>query len=150
MGKNPFGQQQGNQTMVALQRILLLNDLQKLHGACLNANAAGDTLAGRTFSGGNHNLHGAYLCALAAGGAKLLVDHVHTGLGVLRNSTGLANLHALATLDASHGLSLVSFRYNTDAGKIFIKLFVESRGTCANAFQAGHTLNILLYGKSLH
>ena len=129
---------------------LLLDDLQDLHGAGLHADAAGDALGGCAVLGSDHNLHGADLHALAASGAELLVDHIDTGLGVLGNSTSLANLSALAALDAGHGLCSTVLLNDTDAGQIFIEFLVESHRTSTHTLQACHALNIFLNGKSFH
>ena len=130
---------------------LLLNDLQQFHGASLNANAAGNALGSRTFRRSNHDLHGANFNALAAGSTQLLIDHIDTGLGILSDRTGLANLSTLATLDAGHGLSAAVLAGNdTDAGQILIKYLVESIGASLHALQASHALNTLFNSQLLH
>ena len=112
---------------------LFLDDFQNTHRAGLGADAAGDALGGGTLSRLNHNLHGANLYALAAGGTQLLIDHVHTGLGVLSDCTGLTDLHALATLNADIGLSTVALGNDTDAGQILVKFFIKCFGASTNA-----------------
>ena len=129
---------------------LLFHDLQDLHGACLDADTAGYALSGDATLGSDHDLHGADLCALAAGGTELLVDHVNTGLGILGDCTGLANLSALAALDAGHGLGAGTLGDDADAGQIFIKGLVESIGAGANALQTCHALSTLLNHQLLH
>ena len=129
---------------------LLFHDLQDLHGASLDTDAAGDALGGRSVFGHDHDLHGAGFYALAAGGAQLLVDHVHTGLRILRNRTGFTGLHALTALNAGHGFCTATLCYDLNAGEVFIKLLVERHRTSADALQACHTLNIFLSRKSFH
>ena len=130
--------------------ILLFDDLQDLHGASLNADTAGDALGGRTILGSNHDLHGANLNTLAAGGAEFLVDHVDAGLGILGNCTSLANLSALAALDADHWLCLTLLLYDLDAGQVLMELLIESGGTCVNTLQTCHALSALFNRKLLH
>ena len=129
---------------------LLFHDLQDLHGACLDADAAGDALGSRIFGLHDHDLHGAGLNTLAATDALLLVDHVHTGLGVLGNGLMLTGTHALAALDANVGLGSVALGDDADAGQIFIKFLVERFGASLNALQTCHTLGIFLYSKLFH
>ena len=112
---------------------LLFHDLQDLHGASLYADAAGDALGGGAVFGHDHDLHGAGFHALAAGGAQLLIDHVHAGLGVLGDGTGLADLSALAALDAGHGLSACALGNDLDAAQIRVEFFVESVGAGTDA-----------------
>ena len=130
--------------------LLLFDDLQDLHGACLDADAASDALGSRTVFGSDHNLHGANLNTLAAGGAELLVDHVNTGLGVLGDRTGLTDLSALTALDTDHRLCLALLFYDLDAGQILMELLIESGGTCVNTLQACHALAALFNTKLLH
>ena len=129
---------------------LLFHDLQDLHGAGLDTNAAGDALSGGALSGSDHNLHGADLNALAAGSAELLVDHVNTGLGVLGDCTGLTDLGALAALDASHGLSAGTLGNDADSGQIFVEFLIEGVGASTDALQASHALGTLLNHQFLH
>ena len=112
---------------------LFFHDFQNFHGAGLYADTAGDTLAGRSFLGHYHNLHGARFHALAAGGAQFLVNHVHTGLGVLSDCTGLTDLGALTALDTVHGLGCAILIHNADTGQILMELLIESLGTGGNA-----------------
>ena len=130
--------------------LLLLDDLQDLHGASLDTDATCDTLGGRTVFGSYHDLHGANLNALAARGAELLVDHVDTGLGVLGNRTSLTDLCALAALNADHRLSLALLLHNLDAGQVLMELLIESGGTCVNTLQTCHALSALFNCKLLH
>ena len=129
---------------------LLFYDFQDLHGACLNADAAGDALAGSGFGLEHHHLHGAGFHALAALNAQLLVDHVNTGLGILSNGTGLANLHALTALDADIGLCATALCNHTDAGQILVEFLIKCVGAGLNTFKASHALAILINNQFLH
>ena len=129
---------------------LLLDDLQDLHGASLDADAAGDALGNGAAILLNHDLGGACFLALTAANAQLLIDHVHTGLGVLGNCAMLADLHALAALDADIGLCTGTLSDDLDAGKIRIKLLVESLGASFHALQASHTLSGFIDSELLH
>ena len=130
--------------------MLLFHDFQDLHGASLDTDAACNALGGRTVFRCDHNLHGAGFHALAAGGAELLVDHVHTGLGVLGDSAGFTDLSALTTLYADHRLCLTLLLHDLDAGQVLVELLIESGGTCINTLQTGHALSALLNCKLLH
>ena len=142
-----MGSQQAAHTM---QNNLLFDDLQDLHGAGLDADAAGDALGdGCAFLLG-HDLEGAGFLALAATNAELLVDHVHAGLGILGNSLMLADLHALAALNADIGLGSVALGNDLDAGQVGIKLLVESLGASLDTLQASHTFRIFLNNELLH
>ena len=129
---------------------LLFDDLQNIHGASLDADAAGDALGSRALGLQNHELHGANFHALAAGDALLLVDHVDAGLGVLGDSFMLTNLHALAALNAGHGLGTVALGNDLDAGIIGVEFLVEGFGAGLNALQASHTFGIFLNNELLH
>ena len=129
---------------------LLFDDLQDLHGAGLDTDAAGDALGSSTFFGHDHNLHGAGLDTLAAADALLLVDHVNTGLGVLGNGLVLAGTHALAALDANIGLGNAGLIHNLDAAEGDIIYLIKSLGTSLDALQAGHALLALLNSELLH
>jgi hypothetical protein len=131
-------------------KILLFDDLQDLHGASLDADAAGDALGGRILRLQHHDLHGAGLDALAAADALLLVDHVDAGLGILGNSLMLTGLHALAALDADHGIGSIALSGDLDAGQIGVELLVECLGASLNALQAGHTFGIFLNSQLFH
>ena len=73
-----------------------------------------------------HDLHGANLDTLATADALLLVDHEHTGLGVLSNGLMLAGAHALAALNADIGLSCAILTGNdTNAGQILIEFLIK-------------------------
>ena len=135
---------------VSPQNDLLFDDLQDLHGASLNANAASDALGGGAVLGSDHNLHGADLNTLAAGSAELLVDHVNTGLCILGDCTGLTDLSALTALNADHGLSLTLLLNDLDAGQVLMELLIESGGTCVNTLQTCHALSALFNSKLLH
>ena len=130
--------------------ILLLDDFQNLHGASLHADAASDALRCGIFRLQHHDLQGANLHALAAADALLLVNHVHAGLGILGNGLSLAYLHALAALNASHGLGGISLRNDADTAQILVKFLVKRLGAGLNALQAGHALSILLNSKLFH
>jgi len=125
--------------------ILAFYYLEHLHGASLSADAAGDAL-GSLVIGHNNDLHGAGLGALAAANAQLLVDHINA-LGVLGDSTGLADLGALAALDTYHGLRSTVLLNDSDAGLVLVELFVECLGAGDNAGFTCHALDVLLYSK---
>ena len=129
---------------------LLFDDLQNIHGASLDADAAGDALGSRALGLQNHDLHGASFHALAAGDALLLIDHVDAGLGILGDCLMLTDLHALAALDAGHGLGTVALGNDLDAGIIGVEFLVEGFGAGLNALQASHTFNILLCNELFH
>ena len=98
-----------------------------------------------------HDFHGTSSHTSAAANAQLLVDHVNTGLGILGDSAVLTGLHALAALDANHGLcSAILTGNDLNAGIIRIKLLVERLGAGLNALQASHAFGILLNGQLLH
>jgi hypothetical protein len=99
----------------------------------------------------DHDLHGANLDTLAAADAELLVDHVHTGLGILGDGTVLTDLHALATLDADIGLGPTLLACNDlNAGIVGMELLIKGFRASLNALQAGHTLYIFLNSELLH
>ena len=130
---------------------LVFDDFQHFHGAGLGADATGDALGGGTAFLQDHNLHGAGFHALAAGDAELLVDHVDTGLGILSDGTGLADLHALTALDAGHGLGLACLvGADLNSAESDIKFLVESFSASLNTLQTGHALFIFLNGQFLH
>ena len=129
---------------------LLLDDLQDLHGASLDTDAAGDALGSRILGLQDHDLGGTDFHTLAAGNTLLLVDHVHAGLGVLGDCLVFTNLGALATLDADHGLSAGTLGNDLDAGQIGVELLIECFGASLDAFQTSHTLGTLFYNKLLH
>ena len=129
---------------------LLLDDFQNFHGAGLDTDAAGDALGNGVAFLLNHDLGGADFLALAAAGAELLIDHVHAGLGVLGDGTVLADLHALAALNADHRLCAGALGDNLDAGQIGIKLLVERLGASLDTLQAGHALSIFIDSELLH
>ena len=129
---------------------LLFYDFQNFHGAGLDTDAAGNALGSGCTGRRHHNLHGAHLGALAAGGAQLFVDHVHTGLGILGNCTGLTGLGAFAALDTGHGLGSTGLVNDLDAGQVLMKFLIESNRTGADTFQASHALATLLNCESLH
>ena len=129
---------------------LLFDDFQHFHGASLDADAAGNALCSGALSRLHHDLHGADFNALTAGGAELLVDHVDTGLGVLSDSAGLADLFALAALDAGHGLSAGTLCNDLDAGQVFVEFLEEGSGTSTDTLQACHALYILFNSKLFH
>ena len=98
----------------------------------------------------DHDLGGANFDALAAANALLLVDHVHTGLGILGNGFVLTDLPSLAALDADAGLGAGALCNDLDAAQVGIEFFIESVGAGTDTFQAGHALSILLNSKLLH
>ena len=129
---------------------LLLDDLQDLHGAGLDADAAGDALG----SGGvlvlDDQAEGAGLGALAAAGAELLADHVNAGLGVLGDGTVGASFGAQTALGADLGLGSALALHDLDAGLGDIILLVESLGASLDTLQAGHALGAFLDRQLLH
>ena len=129
---------------------LLLDDLQDLHGAGLDADAAGDALGSGIAFLQDHDLHGADFDTLAAADTLFLVDHVNAGLGILRDCLMLTDLHALAALDADIGFCSIALGNNLDAGQIGIKLLVECFGTGLNALQTSHALGTLFNSELLH
>ena len=129
---------------------LLLDDLQDLHGAGLDADAAGDALGSGAVLGHNHDLHGADLDTLAAGNALLLVDHVNAGLGVLGDGLVLTDLHALAALNADIGLGGTVLLNDVDAAQGNVINLIESLGTGLDTLQASHAFCALLNSELLH
>lgn len=129
---------------------LLLDDLQDLHGAGLDADAAGDALGSRSVLVLDDQAEGACLGALAAAGAELLADHVNAGLGVLGDGTVGASLGAQTALGADLGLGSALALHDLDAGLGDIILLVESLGTSLDALQAGHALGAFLDRQLLH
>jgi len=131
-------------------RNLLLDDLQQLHGAGLDADAAGDALG----SGGvlvlDDQAEGAGFRALAAAGAELLVDHVHAGLGILGNGLVLTGLHALTALDTDIGLCACTLCNDLNAGIVLMEFLIKCLGTSADTFQTSHAFDILLYCQFFH
>ena len=136
--------------LVFKNKLLLFDDLQDLHGASLCADAAGNALGSRALALHDHNLHGACLDTLAAADTQLLVDHVNTGLGVLSDGTMLTGSHALAALDAGIGLCAGTLCNDLDAGQIGIEFLVESGGASLNTLQASHTFSTLIDNELLH
>ena len=129
---------------------LLFDDLQNIHGAGLDTDTAGDALGSRAFGLQNHDLHGAHFHALTAGNALLLIDHVDAGLRILSDGLMLTDLHALAALNAGHGLGTVALGNDLDAGIIGMEFLVECLGAGLNALQACHTFHILLCNELFH
>ena len=124
-----------------LCNILFFHDLQQIHGANLDADAAGNALRSRAFRLHDHDLHGAGFHALAAADTELLVDHVHAGLGILGNGAVFTGLHALAALNAGHRLDTGALCNNLDAAQIRMKFLVKRSGAGTHALQTGHALN---------
>ena len=129
---------------------LLFFDFQDLHGTCLDADTAGNTLAGGALLGGDHDLHRADLNTLTAGGTQLLIDHVHAGLGILGDRASLTSLCALTALDADHGLCRAVFLNDPDAGQVLMELLIKSLGASSDTLQASHTLCALFHNELLH
>ena len=140
----------GRHFAARLCKNLLFDDFQNLHGAGLDTDAAGDALGSGILGLQNHDLHGAGFHALAAADTQLLVDHVNAGLGILGDSAVLTDLHALAALDAGHGLGTVALGNDLDAGIIGVEFLVEGFGAGLNALQASHTFRIFLNNELLH
>ena len=129
---------------------LLFHDLQDVHGAGLDTDAAGDALGSRILGLEDHDLGGADLDTLAAGNALLLIDHVHAGLGILSDSLVLTDLSALAALDADHGLCASALCDDLDAGQIRMEFFIERSGASLDTLQTSHTLCTFFNNKLLH
>ncbi len=128
-----------------------LGDLQDLHGAYLDADAAGDALGSGSHAGlTNHDPEGAGSLALAAADAELLVDHVHAGLGVLGNGTLFAGSYALAALDAGHGTDLAGTLNDLHTGLVLVEFLVEGLGASTDTFQTSHALGALFHCKLFH
>ena len=130
--------------------ILLFDDFQDLHGSDLDTDAAGDALGNRIAFLMDHDLGGADFDALAAANALLLVDHVNAGLGILGDGFMLADLHALAALDADAGLCAGALGDDLDAAQILVEFLIERLRACAYTLQASHTLGIFLNYQLLH
>ena len=130
---------------------LVFDDLQDLHGASLGTDAAGDALGSRAAFLQNHDLHGASFHALTTGNTQLLVDHVDAGLGILGDSTSLTSLHALAALDADHGLGIAGLvGADLNAAEGDIKFLIECFRASLYTLQTSHALLIFLNGKLFH
>jgi len=141
----------GSAAYVSNDKKLFLNDLQDLHGAGLDTDAAGNALGCGSLGLQHHDLHGAGLHALAAGNTLLLVDHVHAGLGILGDGIMLAGTHALAALDTGIDLgSAVLACHDLDAGQIGIEFLIESLRASLDALQAGHALLAFFDSQFLH
>ena len=129
---------------------LLFHDLQDLHGAGLDTNAAGNALGSGILGLHDHNMHGAGLDTLTAAHALLLIDHVHTGLRILGDGLMLTGAHALAALDAHIRLRGIALGNDADAAEVLIKFFVEGFGAGLHALQTSHTLSALFNSEFLH
>ena len=129
---------------------LLLDDLQDLHGAGLDADAAGDALGSRGVLVLDDQAEGAGLGALAAAGAELLADHVNAGLGVLGDGTVGAGLGTQTALGADLGLGSALALHDLDAGLGDVVLLVECLRAGLDTLQASHALGALLDGQLLH
>ena len=129
---------------------LFLHDLQHFHGACLDADAAGDALGG---NGGfrylDDHAEGADLLALAAAGAELLVDHVHA-LGILGDGIGLADLGTFSALYAGHGLGFAILLHDADAGLILMEFLIKRFGTGPDALETRHAFHAFFHCQSFH
>ena len=129
---------------------LLFHNFQDVHGTSLDADTASDALGSSAAFLHDHDLHGAGFHALAAGNAQLLVDHIHTGLGILGDRTLLASLLALAALDAGHRLCTVTLGNDLDAGIVRMEFLVKCVGASLHAFQTSHTFRTLFNHQLLH
>ena len=130
--------------------VLFFNDFQDVHGTDLDADTAGNTLAGGAAFFHDHDLHGTSFNALATGNTELLVDHVDAGLGILGNGAVLAGLFAFAALDAGVGLCAGTLGYDLDAGIIRVKFLIKSIGASLDTFQTSHTFCTLFNHEFLH
>ena len=130
---------------------LLLHDLQDLHGAGLDADAAGDALGGGILRLQDHNLHGTCFHALAAGNAVLLIDHVNTGLGILGNGIVFTDLHAFAALDTDIRFRTAILTGNDlNAGIIGMEFLVKCLGAGIHTGKTCHAFHIFLNSELLH
>ena len=129
---------------------LLLHNLQNFHGAGLGADAAGNALGGRILGLEHHDLHGTSFDTLAAADTLLLVDHVHTGLGILGDGIMLTGAHALAALDTDVGLGTGALGNDLNTAQGNIKLLIKSLRAGLNTLQACHTFCIFLDSELLH
>ena len=124
---------------------LLFDDLQDLHGASLDTDAAGDALGNRRLFLMYHDLHRTCSHTSAATNTKLLIDHVNASLGILGDGAMLAGTHALAALDADIRLCLAVLAGNDlNAGIDGIGFLIKCFGTSLSALQACHAFGILL------
>ena len=129
---------------------LLFHDFQDVHGTSLGADTAGDTLGSSAAFLHDHNLHGAGFHTLATRNAQLLVDHVNAGLGVLGDGLVLTDLHALAALDADHGLGSAVLLNDVDAAQGNVIDLIESLGTGLGTLQASHAFCAFYNSELLH
>ena len=129
---------------------LFFHNLQDFHGTGFDADSAGDAFGGGVLGLEHHDLHGAGFHALAAADALLLVDHVHTGLGILGDGLMFAGTHTLSALDAGLGLGSGTLCNDADAGQGLIKLLVEGFRAGADTLQARHTLRTFFYSELFH
>jgi len=97
-----------------------------------------------------HDLHGASFHTLTAADTLFLVDHVNAGLGILSNGLMLASLHALAALDAHHGLCTSTLGGDLDAAQVRMELLVECLGASTDTLQTSHAFHIFLNSKLFH
>lgn len=130
--------------------VLLFDNFQNLHGASLDADAAGNALGGvGCVLCLDQNMEGADILALAAANTELLIDHVNT-LGILGDGAVFANSGTLAALNANHGLGHTLEIHDLDAGLIGIEFLIESIGAGTDTFQTCHALGTLFHSQFFH
>lgn len=133
-----------------LNRKLLFDDFQQLHGASLGTDAAGDALGGIFYIVSlDHNMERASVLAGTATGAELLIDGVNS-LGVLGDGAVGAGSCALAALDTYHRLSLALEFNDLEGSLVLVEFLVEGLGASLNTLQASHALNIFFCGELFH
>ena len=129
---------------------LFFDDLQQLHGTCLDADAAGGAFAG--IRGGlvlDDEAEGTCFDALAAAGAELAANHPDT-LGVLGDGAGGTCFGALAALDADHGTDVLAALDDLQSSLIGVEFLIVSVGAGADALQTGHALHAFFDGQLFH
>ena len=126
--------------------ILALGNLKHVHGTSLDADAAGNALGGgRHLRLINQNAERTCSLTLATAHTELLIDHVHTGLGILRDSTLFAGSGAFTALHTGHGANFSGALNNLNAGLIRMELLMKCHRASADALQTGHTGASLFY-----
>ena len=129
---------------------LFFDDLQQLHGTCLDADAAGGAFAGiRDGLVLDDEAEGTRFNAFSAAGAELAADHPDA-LGVLGDRAGGTDLGALAALDTDHGTDVLAALNDLQSGLIGVEFLIVCVGAGADALQTCHARNILLDEKFLH
>ena len=129
---------------------LFFDDLQQLHGTCLDADAAGGAFAGiRDGLVLDDEAEGTRFDALAAAGTEFAADHPDT-LGVLGDRPGGTGLGALAALDADHGSDVFAALNDLQGSLIGVEFLIVCVGAGADALQTGHALHAFFDGQLFH